>query len=80
MKGSFLLVSVLVVSSWAVYDHLPSAVLAFLAGLNVRYQHVLQSQVEALLLGIIRQEEEGSEAQRDEGAEYEEEDELLGEP
>lgn len=54
--------SVLIVSPRAVYDHLAAAVLAFLPRLDVRYQNVLQAQVEALLFGIIREEEERSKA------------------
>lgn len=46
----------------------------------MRDEHVLQAQVKALVLGIVREEEKGPETQRDEGTEDEEEDELLGEP
>ena len=73
-------VSVLIVSSLPVYDHLPRHVLPHLGGVDVGDEHVLQAQVEALVLGVVGQEEEGPETQRDEGTEDEEQDELLGEP
>lgn len=61
-KKRGLLVSVLIVPSRAVDDHLAAAMFAFLPGFNVRYQDVLQAQVEALLFGIIREKEECSKA------------------
>lgn len=73
-------VSVLVVSSLSVDDHLSRGVLPLFGRVDVGDEHVLQAQVEALVLGVVRQEEEGAEAQGDEGTEDEEEDELLGEP
>lgn len=69
----------LIVSSHAMYN-LSAAVPRFLLRLDVRYQHVLQAKVKALVFGIVREEEKRSKAQGDEGTEDEEEDELLGEP
>lgn len=66
----------LVVSSHAMYD-LSAAVPCLLLRFDVRYQHVLQTKVKALVFGIVREEEKRSEAQGDEGTENEEEDELL---
>lgn len=60
--------------------NLSAAVPRFLLRLDVRYQHVLQAKVKALVFGIVREEEKRSKAQGDEGTEDEEEDELLGEP
>lgn len=54
--------SVLVVSSLAMYDHLARGVLPLFRRVNVRDEHILQAQVEALVLGIVREEEEGPEA------------------
>lgn len=69
----------LIVSSLPVYD-LPTAMPSLLPRLNVRYQNVLQSQVKALVFGIVRQKEKRSKAKGDEGTEDEEENKLLGEP
>lgn len=69
----------LVMTSHAMYD-LSAAVPCLLLWLDVRYQHVLQTKVKALVFGIVREEEKRSEAQGDEGTEDEEEDELLWEP
>lgn len=69
----------LVVTSHAMYD-LSAAVPRLLLWLDVRYQHVLQAKVKALVFGIVWKEEKRSKAQGDEGTEDEEEDELLGEP
>lgn len=66
----------LVVSSHTMYD-LSTAMPRLFLGLDVRYQHVLQTKVKALVFGIVRQEEKRSKAQGDEGTENEEEDELL---
>lgn len=72
-------VSMLIVPSLPVYD-LPTAMSSFLSRLNVRYQNVLQSQVKALVFGIVRQKEKRSKAKGDEGTEDEEENKLLREP
>lgn len=48
-------------------DQEASQVLAPLAGVHVRDEHVLQSQVKAFVLRGVGQEEERPEAQRDEG-------------
>lgn len=69
----------LIVSSHAMYN-LSAAVPRLLLRLDVRYQHVLQAKVKALVFGIVREEEKRSKAQGDEGTEDEEEDELLGKP
>lgn len=79
-RAGSLPVPVLVVPALSVYDRLSGGVLPFLGRVDVRDEHVLQAQVEALVLGVVREEEEGPEAQRDEGTEDEEEDELLREP
>lgn len=60
--------------------NLSAAVPRLLLRLDVRYQHVLQAKVKALVFGIVREEEKRSKAQGDEGTEDEEEDELLGKP
>lgn len=54
--------SVLVVAPLAVDDHLTGGVLPLLGRVDVGDEHVLQAQVEALVLGVVRQEEEGAEA------------------
>lgn len=54
--------SVLVVSSLSVYDHLSRSVLPLFGGVNMRDEHILQAEVKALVLGIVREEEEGPEA------------------
>lgn len=69
----------LIVRPHAMYN-LSAAVPRLLLRLDVRYQHVLQTKVEALVFGIVRQEEKRSKAQCDEGTEDEEEYELLWEP
>lgn len=69
----------LIMPSLPVYD-LPTAMSSFLPWLNVRYQNVLQSQVKALVFGIVRQKEKRSKAKGDEGTEDEEENKLLREP
>lgn len=76
----FLPVPVRVVPALSMYDHLSGGVFPFLGRVDVGDEHVLQAQVEALVLGVVREEEKGPEAQRDEGTEDEEEDELLREP
>lgn len=69
----------LIMPSLPVYD-LPTAMSSFLPWLNMRYQNVLQSQVKALVFGIVRQKEKRSKAKGDEGTEDEEENKLLREP
>lgn len=73
-------VPVLVMAPLPVYDHLSRGVLPLFGRVDVGDEHVLQAQVKALVLGIVREEEKGPEAQCDEGTEDEEQDELLGEP
>lgn len=53
--------SVLVVASLSVDDHLSGGVFPFFGWVNVRDEHVLQAQVKALVLGIVREEEKGPE-------------------
>lgn len=69
----------LIVSSLPMYD-LTTAMSSFLPRLNVRYQNVLQTQVKALVFGIVREKEKRSKAKGDEGTEDEEENKLLREP
>lgn len=58
-------------------DQEASQVLAPLAGVHVRDEHVLQSQVKAFVLRGVGQEEERPEAQRDEGTQDKEQNEFL---
>lgn len=54
-------VSVLVMSSLSMYDHLSRGMLPLFGRVNVRDEHILQAQIKALVLGIVREEEEGPE-------------------
>lgn len=53
--------SVLVVPPLSVYDHLSGGLFPPFGRVNVGDEHVLQAQVEALVLGIVREEEKGPE-------------------
>lgn len=49
-------------SSLSMYDHLSRGMLALFGRVNVGDEHILQAQVKALVLGIVREEEEGPKA------------------
>lgn len=51
-----------------------------LVGFDVWDEHILQAQVEPLMLGAVRQEEERPKTQGNKGTEDQEENELLREP
>lgn len=69
----------LIVYSLPMYNLL-AAMSSFLPRLNVWYQNILQTQVKALVLRIVREEEKRPKAKGDKGTEDEEEDELLRKP
>lgn len=54
--------SVLIMSSLSMYDHLSRGVLPLFGRVNMGDEHILQAQVKALVLGIVREKEEGPEA------------------
>ena len=59
--GKDLPMPVLVMSSLSMYDHLSRHMLPLFGRINMRDEHILQAQVEPLVFGIVREEEEGPE-------------------